>query len=429
MKLFSNSSGRDASGRTDLPSRLVEMATRSVGRSETVMELGLAWTVETRPYVSATRGLARWFGTTDKVVRETVGQNGSTSKYGFLWTKTRGVASPTAEEREQMVIRYSSNARTLDRSTSLKYFSPSPGQEGVGPLGDLALKEGKEKGSKSNAVKSARISERAQEALVKGLETLSELDEISTMGKGQTLLMLDPGLDIWAEVQGDEHRVAVPPLGRRSWHLAVLTGLNDVTLSVLDIEGLLGLSKRGVQVLLARMEKANPVLVQKVRQGRTFLYEIRFASVLRAGGDYWDDAYDRDNIRKARAAKDRAVQEVSARRGTGPGYIAYLLSTANPKRAEYLEANPLPADADPAWVALVQEGDELALYAHLRQQEAEAGPVPSSPEFLPTPVKTQVAEVATPGKPRPAQESSESAEVSPELLAEMRQRISARTYA
>ncbi|MGW2060434.1 hypothetical protein ACWCO9_07055 [Streptomyces sp. NPDC001937] len=405
-------------------SHLVEMATRSVGCSECVIELALAWTVTTRPYISGTRGLARWALTTDKAVRETVGQNGSTSEHGFLWTKSRGVASPTAEEREQMVIRYSSNTRTLNRSTSLKYFSPSLGQEGVGPLGDLVLKEGEEKGSKSNAVKSARISERAQEVLVKGMETLSELDEISTMGKGQTLLMLDPGLDIWAEVQGDEHRVAVPPLGRRAWHLAVLTGLNDVTLSVSDIEGLLGLSKRGVQVLLARMEAGNPVLVQKVRQGRTFVYEIRFASVLRAGGDYWDNAYDRDNIRKARAAKDRVIQEVSARRGTGAGYIAYLHGTANPKRAEYLERNPLPANADGAWRALVEAGDEQALYEHLREREVEAGPVPSTPEFLSAPTKNQVGQGVAFGKlRRPARESLESAVVSQELLAEMRRRI------
>ncbi|MET7347436.1 hypothetical protein [Streptomyces mirabilis] len=406
------------------------MATRSVGRSEVLIELALGWTVTTRPYISGTRGLARWALTTDKVVRGTVGQNGSTSEYGFLWTKTRGVASPTAEEREQMVIRYSSNTRTLNRSTSLKYFSPSLGQDALGALGDLALKEGEEKGSKSNAVKSARIGERAQEALVKGLETLSELDEISTMGKGQTLLMLDPGLDIWAEVQGDEHQVAVPPLGRRVWHLAVLTGLNDVTLSVSDIEGLLGLSKRGVQVLLARMEKANLLLVRKVRQGRTFLYEIRFASVLRAGGDDWDNCYDRATIRKARAAKDRVIQETSARRGTGAGYIAYLHSTANPKRSEYLEANPLPEDADGAWKALVEAGDEMALFEHLRAQEAEAGPVPSTPEALVTPFEGAAKKETV--ERQPAQESLEVAVADPELsakVAELRKRIVAGSYA
>jgi hypothetical protein len=424
MKQSPNSSGRDVSGRTDLqesrervnPAYLVDLAVRSVGRSEVLIEKAVSWTAITRQYVSGTRGFARWTGTTDKVVREITGPTGEPSVFKFLWTTTRGVSSAIADERDSMELRYSSNTRTQNRSTSLKYSQPS------GP-GVLALEE-KEvlEMIKSNAVLSARIGDRAKEVLVNGVKTLATLDELSTLTEtGQVLVMLDPGLDIWAEVEeGSEVRTAVPPLGRRAWSLAVLCGLEDVVLSVSDIEELTGLSKRGVQALLKRMAEADPVLVQKVRKGRSFEYSICWASRFRASGDYWDDCFDRDEIRRARAAKDRKVQETSARRGTPAGYLAYRLSTASPKRDEYLAANPLPADADEAWRALVEVGDEMALYEHLRAQEAEAGPVPSTPGVLLEP--KEAYSVRTP-QPRPAQDSLEAAVVSQEKLAEMRKRI------
>ncbi|MEV1096456.1 hypothetical protein AB0I87_13425 [Streptomyces sp. NPDC049952] len=415
MKLSQNSSGRDVSGRTDLPLHLIEMATRSVGRSEALMELALAWTVTTRPYISGTRGLARWAGLTTRMVRETVAQDREVSQFGLIWTRTRGAASPTAEEREQMEIRFRSNTRTQGRSTSPNYLQ-APGAA----LGDLALKEGLEKLMEGNAPLSARISERAQEALVNGMKTLSRLTELDrTTEMGQVLTALDPGLDIWAEVDDDNAvKTAVVPLGRRAWHLAVLCGLEDVVLSVADIEVLTGLSKRGAQALLKRMTEANPALVGKVRQGRSIAYEIRWASNCRVTGDWYEDSSLRDEIRKARAAKDRAVQEASARRGTPAGWIAYKLSSASPKRDEYLAANPLPEDADGAWRALVEAGDELAMYAHLKAQEAEAGPVPSTPAVL----------VEKAPERQPAQGSLESAVPSPELLAEMRRRIVAESY-
>jgi hypothetical protein len=354
----------------------------------------------------------------DQAVRETVAQDGQVSSHGFIWTKTRGTSSATVEEREDMEIRFQSNTRTGHRSTCSKYFSSPLGQEGLEALGDLGLKEGRKELLGGNAVTSARIGERAQEALAKGLDTLSKLTELSrTTGYGQILGMLDPGIDLWAEIHGETPKnVAVEPLGRRAWHLALLCGLEDVTLSVSDVEELLGLSKRGAQDLLARMAKANPLLVWKVRQGRSFVYEVKWAQCYRHDGDWYVDACDRDEIRRARAAKDRVIQETSARRGTPAGYLAYRLSTANPKRAEYLEANPLPADADGAWRALVEAGDELAMYEHLRAQEAEAGPVPSTPEALATPT-SGVA------KTQPARE------VDPEELAAMRARICASTYA
>lgn len=270
-----------------------------------------------------------------------------------------------------------------------------------------------------NAPLSARISERAQEVLVNGMKTLSRLTELSRTNElGQILTALDPGLDIWAETERDRPaKVALEPLGRRAWHLAVLCGLEDVVLSVADIEVLTGLSKRGAQVLLKRMTEANPALVAKVRQGRSIAYEIRWASNYRVTGDWYEDVSLRDEIRKARAARDREVQATSARRGTPAGYLAYRLSTASPKRDEYLAANPLPADADAAWRALVEEGDELKLYEHLRGQEAEAGPVPSTPETCVVMTAIQVS------VKRPAQESLETAAVSKEMLSEMRKRV------
>ena len=65
----------------------------------------------------------------------------------------------------------------------------------------------------------------------------------------------------------------------------------------------------------------------------------------------------------------------------------------------------------------------MALYEYLRAQEAEAGPVPSTPKAL-----VEKAKEGTSGSPlrrRPAQESLEAAVVSPEKLAEMRKRITA----
>ncbi|MGW5198616.1 hypothetical protein [Streptomyces spiralis] len=395
------------------PAHLVDLAMRSVGRAEVLIEKALAWTAITRKYVSGTRGFARWTGTTDKVVREISGPTGGHSEFKFLWTTTRGVSSAVQEERDSMELRYS-DTRTENRSTSYELSNPLD-QE---PLGTLALDEIEVlKKIKSNAVLSARIGQRAQEVLVNGMKVVATLTELNrTTESGQVLTMLDPGLDLWAEVDdNNETKTAVPPLGRRAWSLAVLCGLQDVQLSVQDIEELTGLSKRGVQALLARMTMANLLLVRKIRQGRSFVYEINWASCFRMSGDWWDDAYDRDNIRKARAAKDRVVQDTSARRGTPAGYIAYLHSTANPRRDAYLKANPLPADADEAWRALVEAGGELALYEHLRAQEAEAGPVPSTPAVLAEEVK-----VGTSGSPLQAQPARE---VDPEALAAMKARL------
>ncbi|MFD0210837.1 hypothetical protein ACFVH9_17290 [Streptomyces hirsutus] len=420
--MFSNSTGQAPSGRTDLQefqeqinsAHLVEMAARSVGRSEVLMELALAWTVTCRCYVSGTRGLARWAGMGDQAVRQTVAQDGQVSQYGLIWTKTRGTSSPTAEERDSMEIRFRSNSGGRHRSTSPKDL------QAPDPLGGaLALKEGEKKILEGNAVTTAAISERAQEVLAKGLKTLATLDTLKGLeAKADVLRALDPGLDVWAEVHGDGPDFA---LGRRAWHLAVLCGLEDVVLSSQDIAELLGVAQKTVRDLLARMAKVNCLLVQKVRQGRSFVYEIRWAQVFRQDGEYWDDRVSRHRVRDSRAERDRKVQEVSARRGTPAGYLAYRLSTANPKRAECLEANPLPADADEAWRALVEAGDELALYEHLRAQEAEAGTVPSTPAVL-----VEEAAVA-----RPAQESlaaqrfiALSEQERQETLAAMRRRVS-----
>ncbi|MFE6627376.1 hypothetical protein ACFVNB_09030 [Streptomyces rochei] len=428
--MFSNSSGRDVSGRTDLQesqeriesAHLMEIAQRMACESQALTEAVISWQLVTRPYLDGSRGIARWSGLSDKTVRETAGPEGGLSPFKFLWTRTRGHASATVEEREEMQLRFHSNTRTHYRSTSPKNLQTP------GPLGGaLALGEGEKKILEGNAVVSARIGERAQEVLVKGMKTLATLTELTTLTEpGQVLTMLDPGLDVWAEVEdGNAVKTAVIPLGRRAWSLAVLCGLEDVVLSVSDIEELTGLSKRGVQALLARMVKADPVLVRKVRKGRSFEYAINWASRFRKSGDHWDDCFDWDLIRKARAAKDRVVQETSARRGTGPGYIAYLHSKANPNRAEYLASNPLPEGADEAWRALVEAGDELALYEHLRAQEAEAGPVPSTPEGCMVVTTTEVKEVTSLN----TLEAQPAREVDPAVLAAMRARMCASTYA
>jgi hypothetical protein len=410
---FADSSGQSSSGHVDLDAvnsaHLAEMATRSVGRSEVLMELALAWTVTCRCYVSGTRGLARWAGMGDQAVRQAVAQDGQVSQYGFIWTKTRGTSSASVEEREDMEIRFRSNSGGRHRSTSPKDL------QAPGPLGGaLALGEGEKKILGGNAVTTAAISERAQEVLARGTKTLSGLDTLKGQtAKAEILRALDPSLDVWAEIHGEGPDFA---LGRRAWHLAVLCGLEDVVLSSQDIAELLGVAQKTVRDLLARMAKVNCLLVRKVRQGRSFVYEIRWAQVFRQDGEYWDDRVCRHRVRDSRAERDRKLQEVSARRGTPAGFLAYRLSKANPKRDAYLADNPLPMDADKAWKALVEAGDELALYEHLRAQEAEAGPVPSTPEALATPT-SGVA------KTQPARE------VDPEELAARRARICASTYA
>lgn len=408
MNAVADSTGHTSSGHVDHDAvnsaHLVEIAQRMAFESQALTEAVISWQLVTRPYLDGSRGIARWSGLSDKTVRETAGADGGLSPFKFIWTRTRGRAYATVEEREEMQLRFHSNARADYRSTSPKNL------QALGPLGGaLALGEGEEKILEGNAVVSARIGQRAQEVLVNAMKTLATLTELTTLTEpGQILAMLDPGLDIWAEVEdGNAVKTAVIPLGRRAWSLAVLCGLEDVVLSVSDIEELTGLSKRGVQALLKRMTEANCLLVRKIRQGRSIEYAINWASCFRQSGDYWDDCFDWTNIRRARASKDAVVQATSARRGTPAGYLAYRLSTANPRRAEYLEVSPLPEDAGQAWRALVEAGDELALYEHLRAQEAEAGPVPSTPAVL-------VEETAV---VRPARQ------VDPEVLTAMKARL------
>jgi hypothetical protein len=364
---------------------LVEMALRSVGRSEVLAELLLAFQVTCRPYLCGTRGLARWTGMWDHAVREAVGPDGGLSSSKLLWTRTRGASSPVAEEREDMEIRFHSNTRITHRSTSPK-FSTSPDLE-------LSKKEKKEGSWWGNAVMSARIGEGAQQALDQGVKTLTLLDSVKGMSwEARTLRALSPALDVWSEVRGPDAPDFA--LGRRAWHLALLCGLRDVTLSVADVQDLTGLTKRGSQDVLARMTQAIPMLVRKIRQGRSFVYEIAWTQVFDETGEYWDDRVGRTRVLARRTEQDRKVQETSARRGTAAGFLAYRLSSANPKRDEYLAANPLPEDADPVWVALIEEGDELRLGEYLLAKEVEAGPVPPSPEALSAPVEAQPAEAA-----------------------------------
>lgn len=421
MNSGADSSGQTTSGHVDLDAvnstHLIDLTKRCIGRSDVLEEQAIAHTVITRRWVSGTRGFARWSGVSDRVLRNIVGPTGGLSEFKFLWTTTRGVSSAVQEERDSMELRYS-DTRTDYRSTSYKLPKAPGGQEALA-LGDLKL----ENPSSGNAVVSARITERAQKVLAETLKLLATLDDMNiTTGSGKVLRMMDPGLDIWSEIEGEKpDYVVCPPLGRRAWSFAIFCGLQNVVLSVEDIESITGLSKRGVQALLKRMTEANPILVQKVRQGRSFIYRINWFDWVHPAGDYFEQGFTRDEIRRKRASKDHAVQVTSARRGTPAGYIAYLHSTANPKRDEYLAANLLPADAHDAWKALVEAGDELALYEHLRAREAEAGPVPSTPEVL-----VEKAAVV-----RPAQEPSGaqrfmalSEQERQETLAAMRRRVS-----
>ncbi|MCX4608701.1 hypothetical protein [Streptomyces mirabilis] len=425
MSLSPNSSGRDVSGRITLQesseriesAHLVEIAQRMVQETRATNEGVIAWQLVTHPFLSGTRGIARWSDMHKETVQHIVGPEGRLSAFKFLWTRTRGTSSPLADERDSLVIRFHSNTRTVPPST------PPENLQAPGPLGDLAL-EGEESSWWSNGRNGARISEGAQGASVEGMKTLRTLTTNKGMGQAaRTLRALDASLDVWSESRGPEAPEFA--LGRQAWKLAVLSGLRDVVLTVADIEVLCGLSKRGAQDLLARMTKALPGLVQKVRQGRSFVYEVAWAQVFdQAMGELYDDRVGRHEVRDRRAVQDKAEQVTAARRGTGAGFIAYRFSMANPKQDEYLAANPLAEDADPVWRELVERGDELALYEYLRAQEDEAGAVPATVEELVTPSRGVAST-------RPAQESAVVQE-DPELLArveEMRRRIVAGSYA
>ncbi|WP_149515097.1 hypothetical protein [Streptomyces apricus] len=437
--MFSHCTDRDTSGRIDLQEsrgdskpdkgvfnpveskHLVDLARRSVGRSEVLEEMALAATVIVHPYVSGTRGLARWSGISDKTLRTIVGPNGKTSEAGFLWTVTRGTSSPIAEERDSMELVYS-DSRNDYRSTP-SYPSPSSSPEGQEVLDKKILKEGKV--SMGNAVVGARIPARAQRVLDKTLEVLAGLNDSNwaVTASGQTLRMLDPGLDIWAEYEGEKPAyVAYEPLGRRAWSLAFLCGLEDVTLAMEDIEALTGLSKRGAQALVKRL-MGWPLLVNKVRQGRSFVYEITWANTLSMGGHEFMAVEDRDNVRRERARKDAEVQRTSARRGTPAGYLAWRLSTANKRRDEYLAENPLPDNCIPEWRVLVEEGDEMKLHEWLLAREEAA---PKDPGGLVEHMESEdplTAFVRQQAEARRAQPASKDAEVVQEKLAAMRARI------
>ncbi|MET9848898.1 hypothetical protein [Streptomyces ossamyceticus] len=433
---MTNSTVEHGSGRTDLQespegihspvkaAHLVDLAQRSVGRQDVLCEMAIAWTAITRPYISGTRGFARWSGTTNASVREVAGPNGKTSKAGFLWTATRGVSSAIAEERDSMELTYS-DTRTQKRSTPYSPTPSSPGED-QGVL-DVVEKEGKVE--RGNALLSARIPERAQKVLDDTLNVLAELNDLNrTTASGKVLVALDPGLDIWAEYEGEKPSyVAYPSIGRRAWMLAVLCGLRDVVLSMEDIAALTGLSKRGAQALVKRMDSSYLPLVWKVRQGRSFVYEIKWASCL--GGeteDYFEHAVLRDEVRKKRALRDLKVREESARRGTPAGFLAFRLSTASAKRDEYLAANPLPDNCLPEWRELVERGDEIELYEYLKAHEEAA---PASPAALEELAKTEAPEdpltafVRQQAEARRAQPATKDSGIDMTKLAAMRQRI------
>ncbi|MFJ3665042.1 hypothetical protein ACIPSE_01160 [Streptomyces sp. NPDC090106] len=444
---MANSTVEHGSGRTDLQesrgrgskspegihrpvkaAHLVDLAQRSVGRPDALCEMALAETVITRPYVSGTRGFARWSGITNASVREITGPDGKTSKAGFLWTVTRGVSSAIAEERDSMELVYS-DTRTEKRSTSCNPSTPSSpeGQEGPAVL-DKILKEGEV--SRGNALLSARIPERAQKALGRGLEVLAELNDSNwaSTASGKTLRMLDPGLDLWSEYEGERPTyVAYKSLGRRAWSLAFLCGLQNVTLAVEDIEAITGLSKRGAQALLKRLAEV-PYLVTKTREGRSFVYGIAWFDVVHMSGNEFDPALDRDEVRRHRASKDMVVQKLAAQRGTPAGYLAFRLSTASAKREQYLADNPLPDNCSAEWRELVERGGEEELYAYLKAREETA---PADPGGLVEQMQAEAPEdpltafVRQQAEARRAEPATKDSVVDQNKLAAMRARITA----
>lgn len=374
---------------------LVEIQQRLVDRPDLVQEAMVAWTLVTCPWVDSTRGIARWSGCHKETVQNLAAPEGQVSSGGFLYTVTRGHASVNEEEREDMVLRFSSargyvasvalglvtavsdqsvtqGYRSTSAQYSLNYSSFLPyGQDRTCPvLAVVGKDEGPEEG---NGRKSTGIGE----SLMGGAESLALLDQ-----KHPILRALDPSLDLWLDNNPTGYS-----LGRHAWRLAVLLGMRDTTLTLAELRELTGLEEQAVRRLLARWRKVPLLFLLEEKRGRTKTVTLNFASALLPDGDFYETCALDHTRRNERAMRDLDERTRSARRSTPSGLLAWRLCAANPHR----EVPELGPDADPQWAALVEQGDEVSLYDYLVSREQSA---PASPAALEGSLPPAVVEVA-----------------------------------
>ncbi|WP_326755120.1 hypothetical protein OH738_10675 [Streptomyces hirsutus] len=416
MKYDADPIGRDVSGRTALREssekvsghHLNEIRERLLLEPRALNEATIAWALEIHPFLSATRGIARWTGAHKETVQQIAGPTGGTSDFKFLYTASRGRSSVIEEEREDMQLRFNSLAGrswTPLGPSGYRHYAAQYLSEVPIPSGAWAERILEEKDSqRSNGREIAGIREELVNDLVKTSEEFEKLEGWDLDWSRTLLRILDPADDQWAE-EGDY------AWGKQAWRLAVLFGARDIFVTAKDLEALLGLKERQVRNLLNRWTEGLALAVEE-KVGRTKIYTLMFHSILHPDGMAYLGYTGRKNRMFAAMQRDTKERATAARRGTPEGAIAW--KAANPRtRQAFLD--DLPEDADPVWRELVERGGELEMHDHLVAQAKEAGPVPSTPEVL-------VEEAAV----QPAQESMEAPKpIDPEVLAAMRYRISA----
>lgn len=414
---------------------LNEIRQRLLADPAALNEAVIAWSVEIHgSFLSGTRGIARWTGTHKETVQDLAGPEGGISEHEFLYTATRGRSSVIPEEREDMVLRFNSLAgRSWSwESDGYRQFAAQSFSRTLipsSPWSEMILRDGKVQ--RENGRETAGIGEQLLEDLVGAEEFVSRVKEWgATRSWSHDLLnVTDPADDLWAE-DGKTYG----GLGRHAWRLAVLFALQDIQVTSMDLQALTGLKERGVRDLLAKWKESPLGFVVEEKVGRTKVFSLLFRSTLHPDGNLYSGVSGNKTRMLRAQALDARERETAARRGTGPGWIAWKLSRKNLKRDQHLADMPLGPDPDPAWVALVEEGDELRMHEYLVEQEAGIH-VPASPEALGAPVETEPAKEAAalhaqlpgffPGLLAVFMEQSEEARQ--EALVEMRARITGRS--
>ncbi|MEU6651305.1 hypothetical protein ABZ904_18130 [Streptomyces sp. NPDC046900] len=423
--MLSHFSDRGVSGRTDLQEsaervsghHLNEIRQRLLVDPKSLNEAHVAWALEVHPFLSGTRGIARWTHQHKETVQEMAAKEGGVSRHQLLYTARRGTSSISSEEREDMVLRFNSLAgrswtplgATGYRSFAAQYLSKT--NIPSGPWTERILED--KNPQRGNGRETTGIADELVNDLVNAHEDFEKLTDWGSPRSWSHTLMtiLDPSNDVWAEEGNDA-------LGKHAWRLAVLFGVRDIFVTQTDLMALTGLAERPVRRLLDRWKKGSMRLAVEAKVGRTKVYTLLFHSVLDPDGMMFCGHLGDKTKLNAAMAKDAKERATAARRGTPEGAIAW--KAANPRtRQAFLD--DLPRDADQVWRELVERGDEMEMYEHLVAQAKEAGSVPSTPEAL-----VEKAAVA-----RPAQESlgtqrfmALSEQDQQETLAAMRRRVS-----
>ncbi|WP_328683172.1 hypothetical protein [Streptomyces sp. NBC_00343] len=334
-----------------------------------VQECRLAWALLDGP-VQGIRALSIASGLHQEQVWEiTSSHDGGLSPLGLVRTVERGT-SWSSEGREKGSYALADTAR-LPHTKKTLYKNPPTPQGG--------------EGSKDQTIYRVRFAS--------GIE------------------LLDPELDVWRRSKDE--------LGSEGWRVAVITGLAPVAMTMAEWAELLQVSTAQARKLAGKFEKHG--VATRTKQGRSVSMSLDWTPLIHVVQEDRELLLTRaKHLQNEHAEEQRRIQrplsfeEIEVRRrGKNPAQYAVYLQDA-------------PSDDETPGEAR----ERMRLLHHLAgateadwrrwfelDEEPEPGIVPDTPEVL-------VEQVAESGKlGRPAQESLESAVVTPELLAEMRKRV------